>query len=90
MAPACLRGPHRRATATHLCALGAGVGIAGVGDSRDLLGRFRSVGAGCCFSRTGPYRFAPGPIRDTVRTRPTVPLRQAKEELSETEHKEPQ
>lgn len=53
--------------------LGAGLGIAAIGFSRDLLGSFRpsmwtlaalTVLAGILFSRIGAYRFAPGEIED--------------------------
>jgi MFS family permease len=53
--------------------LGAGLGIAAIGFSRDLLGSFRpsmwilaalTVLAGLLFSRIGAYKFAPGQIDD--------------------------
>jgi MFS family permease len=55
--------------------LGAGLGIAAIGFSRDFVGSFRpsmwvlaalTVMAGLLFSRVGPYRFAPGHIRRLV------------------------
>jgi MFS family permease len=55
--------------------LGAGLGIAAIGFSRDFVGSFRpsmwvlaalTVMAGLLFSRVGPYRFAPGHIRRFV------------------------
>lgn len=53
--------------------LGAGLGIAAIGFSRDLLGSFRpsmwvlfglTVLAGLLFSRVGAYKFAPGHIQE--------------------------
>ena len=55
--------------------LGAGLGIAAVGFSRDLLGSFRpsmwalaalTILAGLLFSRIGAYKFAPGHIEEAL------------------------